>query len=163
MILLGAGWGETAAVACAHGSLVSFAGLLSAFHYTAVQIHAKLIIELKWIYQKWSLSVQVGRGSNALYPCGIALVPACWGNGKLFGTKVLPLRWPTNAIHNLRYICIKTFGLSSSCHHLYLVWCYVIWHNQTSKLNWLHLQVSHFMKEIVMLIPMNVFSMLESL
>lgn len=38
---------KTAEVAHAHGSLVSFAGLLSASRYTAVQIHAKLIIELK--------------------------------------------------------------------------------------------------------------------
>lgn len=68
---------KTAEVACAYGSLVSFAGLLSAFHCTAVQIHAKLIIALKRIYRKRSLSVQVGRGSNARYLCGIALVPAC--------------------------------------------------------------------------------------
>lgn len=43
---------KTAEVACAYGSLVSFAGLLSAFHCTAVQIHAKLIIALKRIYWK---------------------------------------------------------------------------------------------------------------
>lgn len=76
--------GKTAGVAYARGSLVSFAGLLSAFKCTAVQIHAKLIIELKIIYQKWSLSVQVGRGGNALCLCGIALVPACWGHWELF-------------------------------------------------------------------------------
>lgn len=47
------------------------------FLSTAVQIHAKLIIALKRICQKLSLSVQVGKGSNAQYLCGIALVPAC--------------------------------------------------------------------------------------
>lgn len=39
---------KAAASAFANGSLVSFAGLLSAFFYsTAVQIHAKLIMALK--------------------------------------------------------------------------------------------------------------------
>lgn len=79
---------KTAEVAHAHGSLVSFAGLLSASHYTAVQIHAKLIIELKKIHGKSSLSVQVGRGSNAQSLCGIALVPACSGTRELFCTPV---------------------------------------------------------------------------
>lgn len=110
---------ETAEVAYAHGSLVSFACLLSAFYCTAVQIHAKLIIELKSseIYQMWSLSVQVGRGSNALYLCGIALVPACWGHGELFCTKV-----NCEMAHMyLVYILYWTFEISSLCHHLHLV------------------------------------------
>lgn len=59
---------KTADSAFANGSLVSFAGLLSAFFYsTAVQIHAKLIMALKKkLLQVVSLSVQVGKGGNAL-------------------------------------------------------------------------------------------------
>lgn len=74
---------KTAEVARVHRSLVSFAGLLSAFLYTAVQIHAKLIMELKRICPKCSFPVQVGRGSNAQSSCGIALVPACGGRREL--------------------------------------------------------------------------------
>lgn len=74
---------KTAEVARVHGSLVSFAGLLSAFLYTAVQIHAKLIMELNRIGPKCSFPVQVGRGSNAQSLCGIALVPACGGRREL--------------------------------------------------------------------------------
>lgn len=74
---------KTAEAACVHGSLVSFADLLSAFLYTAVQIHAKLIMELNRIHPKCSFPVQVGRGSNARTSCGIALVPACGGRKEL--------------------------------------------------------------------------------
>lgn len=74
---------KTAEVARVHGSLVSFAGLLSAFLYTAVQIHAKLIMELNRVRLKFSIPVQVGRGSNAQSSCGIALVPACGGRREL--------------------------------------------------------------------------------
>lgn len=71
-----------------HWSLVSFAGLLSAFLYTAVQIHAKLIMALNRIRPKCSFPVQVGRGSNAQSSCGIALVPACGGRRELLCIKV---------------------------------------------------------------------------
>lgn len=79
---------KTDEVARVHGSLISFAGLLSAFLYTAVQIHAKLIMELNRIRLKCSFPVQVGRGSNAQSSCGIALVPACGGRRELLSFNV---------------------------------------------------------------------------
>lgn len=74
---------QIAGVACVRGSLVSFAGLLSAFLCTAVQIHAKLIMELNRTHPKCSFPAQVGRGSNAQSLLGIALVPACGGRREL--------------------------------------------------------------------------------
>lgn len=85
----------------ANGSLVSFADLLSAFFCsTAVQIHAKLIMALKKNLLELSLSVQVGKGGNALRLRSIALVPACWGNWEL----------PLNAAKCLPSIGIAALG-----------------------------------------------------
>lgn len=112
-----------------------------------MQIHAKLIIELKWIYQKWSLSVQVGRGSNALYLWGIALVPACWGNGELFCTKFL---WNRPQMH-LEYVLYYTFGSSPSPPCLM---CYYL--KQSNCEIWITLFASELSRRIYLTVEHNV-------